>query len=395
MSLPVILTSEGAVPTPPDTLRSTLVSDVAAQVPGYTADLPGALIEDIASTDVGAMAMIDQARVDLINSITPYGANAYLLNQMGVLFGLQQGTSTNTSAYVQFSGPAGYVIPKGWIVGDGTYQYAVQDGIIIESSGTSTLVQVIALDSGSWVPAANSITQMISTLPVGVTVTVTNPQAGLAGTGDEGTDAYRSRILQAWQAVAQGVADFLYTRLSNIANVTPRLVNIRQVSNGWEVICGGGDTYAVGYAIYSSVIDLSTIVGSTTGSRNISVTVTEGSNAYDVIYVNPFSQSVDITASWNTTLPNFTQVSQVNAAGQTAITNYVNSITVGQPINLLEMDDLFATAVSTILDPRYLTTLEYTVKIDGVTASPTAATRIISSDPEGYFSAGVISVVQA
>jgi hypothetical protein len=52
---------------------------VAAEVPDYTANLPGSLIEDISSTDVQALATIDQARVDAINSFSPYGANAFAL----------------------------------------------------------------------------------------------------------------------------------------------------------------------------------------------------------------------------------------------------------------------------------------------------------------------------
>ena len=393
-SLPVILTTEGAVPTSPATIRSNIEASVAAQVPGYTANLPGTLIEDILSTQVGGIAVIDQARVDEINSITPYGANEYLLNQMGVLFGLQQGVSTNTSAYVVFTGPVGYVLPQGWIVGDGTYQYILQDGVVIGSSGTTSQVQVIAFESGSWTPAANTITQMISTLPVGVTVTVTNPQAGVPGAGAESVDAYRSRILTAYKATAQGTPSFLYTLLTNLSGVTPRLVSILQVTGGWEVICGGGDPYEVAHAIYSGVIDLSTIKGSSVSARNVSVTITEGPNSYDITFVNPFSQSVSVTATWNTTLPNFTEVSQVNSLAQTALTNYINSINVGQPLNLLEMDNLFAAAVTSVIDPNYLTTLTYSVTIDGVVVTPNAGTHIISSDPEGYFTASNIVVQQ-
>ena len=59
-----------------------LVALVASENPDYTANLPGSLIEDIASTDVGALTGIDQARVDAINSVTPYGANAFVLAQL-------------------------------------------------------------------------------------------------------------------------------------------------------------------------------------------------------------------------------------------------------------------------------------------------------------------------
>ena len=88
INIPLVMTSEGPVPTPPATLRAQLVDSVASTNPDYTANLPGSLIEDIASTDVGALVTMDQARVDAINSVTPYGANAFVLGQLGAQFGI-------------------------------------------------------------------------------------------------------------------------------------------------------------------------------------------------------------------------------------------------------------------------------------------------------------------
>ena len=59
----------GAVATSPSTLRQQLVDIAVAANPGLTTNLPGTLIEDIVSTDVGALTIIDQARVDTINSV--------------------------------------------------------------------------------------------------------------------------------------------------------------------------------------------------------------------------------------------------------------------------------------------------------------------------------------
>ena len=70
--LPIIMTEAGAQPTSPKTLLANLISRVAQKVPGYTANLPPGLITDLASTATGAIALIDQARVDLINSVSPY-----------------------------------------------------------------------------------------------------------------------------------------------------------------------------------------------------------------------------------------------------------------------------------------------------------------------------------
>ena len=91
------MTSAGAQPTPPNDLLANLITRVAEKVPGYTANLPAGLITDLASTAVGALALIDQARVDLINSVRPYGENIPLLMQLGNIYGAQKGLSTNTA----------------------------------------------------------------------------------------------------------------------------------------------------------------------------------------------------------------------------------------------------------------------------------------------------------
>lgn len=97
--LPIIMTSAGAQPTPPKTLLSKLIAKVAAEVPGYTANLPPGLITDLASTATGAVALIDQAMVDTINSVSPYGVNVPLLQQLGNIYGVARGIGYNTCVF--------------------------------------------------------------------------------------------------------------------------------------------------------------------------------------------------------------------------------------------------------------------------------------------------------
>jgi hypothetical protein len=65
--IPVVITSAGAQPTPPAVLRETLLTNVEATSPGYTARLPGILIEDVADTEVGGLVLCDTARVETLS----------------------------------------------------------------------------------------------------------------------------------------------------------------------------------------------------------------------------------------------------------------------------------------------------------------------------------------
>src|SRR6185437_7072624 len=80
---PVVLTSQGLQPQSPAVLQQELLADVGATRPGYTANLPGILIEDVSSTVVAAIQLCDQAKVETVNSLTPNGANQFLLGQLG------------------------------------------------------------------------------------------------------------------------------------------------------------------------------------------------------------------------------------------------------------------------------------------------------------------------
>lgn len=384
-TIPLVMSPSGAVSTPPSDVRASIVRSVSATNPGYTANLPGTLIEDILSTDIAAISQCDQARVDAINSVSPYGANAFVLQQLGAQFGIAQGTPTNTSVLVVFSGTPGYIIPAGFIVSDGTNTYITQDGAVVNSSGVSTSVYCVASNSGTWAVPANTVTLVVSSVATGFTLTVTNPQDGIPGEAAETVDSYRGRVLQACSSIAQGVPSYLLTRLANVPGVNPRLVNILQASGGWEVICGGGDPVDVANAIFSATIDLSTIVGSATVSRNVSATIYQPPNTYTITYVSPPQQNVSMQVTWNTNISNFTASSLVNQFAATALINYINSIQVGSPINELEMVATFQSAVSAILPAQNITTLQFTVSINGVTTPPNAGTSIISGDPESYF----------
>ena len=288
-----------------------------------------------------------------------------------------------------FSGATvpGYVIQAGTIVSDGTYQYELQDGGVIGTSRQSTPLLAVASQSGTWAVPAGTVNKIVTSLPspYNTAVTVSNPQAGTPATTTESVQSYRSRIMQAQQIAVQGTPACISTLLEDIPGVTARLVSVLQTTFGWEILCGGGDPYAVAFAIYQGALDLSTIVGSSIASRNVTVSIVDAPNSYSISYVNPPQQVITVSAVWNTNLPNFTSGAQVNSLGATAIQNYVNSIIVGQPLNLNAMSNAFTTAIASILPVANLSALTFTVTVNGSVVTPSAGTELIPGDPESYF----------
>lgn len=261
---PIIVDASGRVPRAPADINAELIADVAATNPGYTANLPGSLIEDISSTDTGAVVLIDNAVTETIDSFNPFGANAFMLNQLGTLYGIISGVGSNTSVNVVFTGPQGYVVAQGFVVSDGTYQYQLLDGGIIGAGGTTQPLTAVATQPGTWSVLASSVTQLVTSVPSSISLSVTNPLAGTPGGIAESEWDYRTRTLQAGLASSTGMARYTKTLLMNVPGVQQRLVSLQQQqSGGWKVIVGGGDPFAVAYAIWNGVFDVSTLVGST------------------------------------------------------------------------------------------------------------------------------------
>jgi hypothetical protein len=270
ISIDIQVGSTGAIPTPPATIRANLLAYIQTEDPTYT-DLPAALVEDFLSTAVPAITLLDSCAIDLINSLTPDGSNPWLLTKIGQLTGVQQGTQSLTSVYVVFNSPsAGLFIPQGFTVSDGTYQYVVQDGGVVQSGGSTVPLYCLATQQGTWAVPVNSVTTLITSAPTGYTVTVTNPSTGIPGGPAQTEGEYRAQVMQAQLASATGTPRLLKTLLANVPGVQTRLISPMQINGGgWEIIVGGGDPYAVAAAIYNSGIDVAALVGSTIAITNI------------------------------------------------------------------------------------------------------------------------------
>lgn len=260
--LSVSYDAAGPVPQTSESLRSQLVSQAVALSPGLTTELPGSLIEDIVSTDVGALLICDQIRVDLINSVGPLKANQYLLNLLAQQSGIgAQKTAGLTTVEEVFSGPAGFVVPQGFLVSDGTNTYALADATIIPASGVSSAATCEATTTGSWAVPAGTVNQIITSLPSDITITCTNPVAGTPGGAAETLYEFRERVWQAQMSTVQGYPGFIRQKLTDLDNVQARLVSVVQDGSNWVIMCGGGDIYEMAGAIYKSAGDISRLTG--------------------------------------------------------------------------------------------------------------------------------------
>jgi hypothetical protein len=388
------ITAAGAIPTDPTTLRNELLAVATALSPGLTANLPASLVEDMASTATGAVVIQDQAYVDLVNSISPYTANDYILTQLGNVYGVQQGIGSNTSVLVEFDGTVGFVINAGFIVSDGTYQYVVQDATIIPSGGASTPVYCLATIPGSWAVPADTVTVLITSVPAGVTLNCYNPNDGTPGSAPQTIAQYRAQVIQAGRAVATGIPTLLKTALQNVSGVQQRLVSVRPVGGGFQILVSAGDPYEVANAIFQSMFNYSDLQPASSIGTTENITIYDYPDSYVITFVVPTAQTVGVTVYWETAAgTNFVSNTVVAAAVQPALVAYVNSIFVGQDISILELQATFLAATVGIINPINISALSFVVTIDSVVITPAAGSVLIAGDPEGYFNTAIGNIL--
>lgn len=254
-TLPLVMSPSGLQPQAPADLRAQLVAKVAASNPDYTANLPAALVEDVASTSVAAIVESDSFLVDLVNAVTPNGANPFILALFGQLYGLGPAVSTNVSVFVTISGPPGFVIVEGFTVGDGLYQYVCPDGAIIGSDGQTLPIYAVAVLSGNWAVPAGSVTQIITSVPAQYQLTCINVEDGIPSVAAENESDYRDRVMTAGLASSTGMSRYLKTLVSGVPGTQARLVSVRldPTSGRYIAIIGGGDPVLVGYAVWKAL----------------------------------------------------------------------------------------------------------------------------------------------
>lgn len=297
------LQNSGVQPTAPQVLRDQLVQLATQLSPGVTTNLPGSLVEDMASTAIGALAQIDQAKVDYINSVSPLNATPSLLDEFGEVYGVKRGAGANPSAYVTFTGTPGLYLASGFQVSDGIYTYETQENYTIPANGTLPNIYVLSTTSGTTIIPENSITTIVTGLAAGISLTVTNPQKGTPGIGPETDNSYRARILQTGMRTTQGTPGFIRSRLLAVPNVIPRSIGVSiKQGAGYGVIVDGGDPNQIAGAIYESVFDLPNLQSST-----------------NAISAATQSNPCEITTSMTHGLTNGQQVTISGETGMTAI----------------------------------------------------------------------------
>ena len=146
----------------------------------------------------------------------------------------------------------------------------------------------------------------------------------------------------------------------------------------------GVDTTGFGAYVSGGVV--------TPNFRNVAPSLNSYPDTYIIPFVIPPLQNVAITLTWNTNSLNYVSPAGVAQLGQPAIASYINSIPVGAPINVFELENVFTQAIAAIVSSVLITRMIFEVFINGTLTAPGSGTEAVSGDPESYFSTSAAEI---
>ncbi|EEX9671258.1 hypothetical protein FIZ66_18465 [Escherichia coli] len=270
--------------------------------------------------------------IEIYNSFSPTTAQAAALSSNVKINGITRKVATNSTADLLLTGTAGTTITNGSARDKNGIIWNFPASVAIGVDGT-VLVTATCANSGSVAAMAGTITTINT--PTRGWVSVTNPAAATVGTPAE-TDA-ELRIRQSQSVALPSITPFeaLDGAVSNVTGVTRHKLYENDTGsedgNGLPphsvaVIVDGGDVTDIAQAIRGNKGQGTATHGTT------SVTVPD---KYGNPHVIKFSRSSDVPVYARIKLKVFTgYTSQIGQQIQQAISDYINSLMIGDSVLL-------------------------------------------------------------
>ncbi|EKK1647769.1 TPA: baseplate J/gp47 family protein [Escherichia coli] len=270
--------------------------------------------------------------IEIYNSFSPTTAQAAALSSNVKINGITRKVATNSTADLLLTGTAGTTITNGSARDKNGIIWNFPASVAIGVDGT-VLVTATCANSGSVAAMAGTITTINT--PTRGWVSVTNPAAATVGSPAE-TDA-ELRIRQSQSVALTSITPFeaLDGAVSNVTGVTRHKLYENDTGsedgNGLPphsvaVIVDGGDVTDIAQAIRGNKGQGTATHGTT------SVTVPD---KYGNPHVIKFSRSSDVPVYARIKLKVFTgYTSQIGQQIQQAISDYINSLTIGDSVLL-------------------------------------------------------------
>lgn len=334
----------GYQPLTPDEIRTALQTAFKEKVPNFEAR-PADLQNNMIDESAVLMTQIESAINILFNGYAPSFAPFFLTQLRGAEQGIRKKSSFSSSVEIQFSGDPSTIIPANTgITGNGLPTYSIQEDLLIPTAGV--VVATAYSDSQTIPPIDIGDLNVISTNIKGLSATnLTTPTQPI---DPETNEAFLKRVQELWRSPRGGGYDYLLAQLKSLDGVETRSVQLDlSALPNIQVIIAGGDPSQIAQTLLTSGginpgLYVSTPSGSQT-SRTITQNVILNNQAISYKFTRPLL--VNLSVQVNLALTGISGISQaVETITQTAMEDYLNNTTTGEPINIASLNEVFLQA---------------------------------------------------
>lgn len=253
-----------------------------------TADIQNNLLD----TATPVIMEVENLLADFANSYAPTYANDFMWEVLAQSLGLKYKDASQSSVTLLFTGNPGDYIPANTKV---TGNFTTSDSVILGTTGTA-YATAYSDTEGSY--PANTITEILSSVPNGVTVT--NPSASIEATSAMTNDELKLSAQRKLRNARISSYDYAILNLVELG-VVDRLINFKlQDVNGVnciEAVVGGGDVDEVANVLFNSFLVPTKLVSNPSDndtSRTATATINFFNNPFEIKWTLPKEIKVQI-----------------------------------------------------------------------------------------------------
>lgn len=321
-----------------------------------TADIQNNLLD----TATPMILELENIVCDLANGYAPTYANDFMWEILAQSLGLKYKDSTQSSVTLLFTGNAGDYIPSNTKV---TGNFVTQDSVILGTTGTAYATAYS--DTESSYPA-NTITDILTSVPAGVTVT--NPSASIPATSATTNSELKLAAQRKLRNARISSYDYAIANLVDIG-VTDRLINFKLQDVGnvgcIEAVVGGGDVDEVANVLFNSFLVPTKLVSNPSdgdATRTATATINFFNNPFEVKWTLPKQLNLDISLSLSL------KDTVINALTfkenmQSLLDEEINGRRVGTPLNLALLNSFIYESITDMNIEGYkISTIKWVIK---------------------------------
>lgn len=347
------LSNIGYIKRTAEEVKKDLIDLLKKENPDFY-EQPADIQADLINTAIADILQYENLISTMLNSYSMAESSEMLFRMQAEELGLRQKSEFKSQVVLTFKGLPGDIIPKGTRVST-----ALGDKEIFETTkkvviGSTREVNVLALSEIDYTLDKGKINKLVSIISKGIVVT--NNAPSLPKIEEEPFNLFKARSQARLRSPRIGGRLYAESLINSIEGINPRLVAFNaidytikdeddEVNNvyfrltGIEAIVGGGDQIEIAFALYQSFFETQKLISQPSdkdATRTINQELYVFDNVINVIFTRPKLLMLNLKLKI-TFIGKLSSAQAVKDNTIDSLTNFVNTLKVGKPINLYSL----------------------------------------------------------